>query len=233
MKKINLKFNLVFIILILSKTLYAQKDVTKFLGIPVDGSKTEFIKNLKSKGFTPLNINKDILTGEFNGTKVNIQIDTNNNKVSRIMVSDTNIMDEASIKIRFNNLCQQFMKNERYITLSEKNYYIPESEKISYEMTVNNKLYDAVFFQKPEIEENSIEEKSEIRTLILSRYSKEQIENPTDEIKKEIDDKIMSYLVEKTSKKVVWFRIFNYSLNQYFISIYYDNEYNRAIGEDL
>ena len=39
------------ILLIFSEGLYAQKDVTKFLNIPVDGSKTAMTQKLKAKGF--------------------------------------------------------------------------------------------------------------------------------------------------------------------------------------
>ena len=38
-------------LLIVAGTLRAQTDVTRFLGIPVDGSKTEMIQKLKEKGF--------------------------------------------------------------------------------------------------------------------------------------------------------------------------------------
>ena len=37
-----------FLLLILPVTLYAQKDVTQFLDIPIDGYKVEMIKKLKS-----------------------------------------------------------------------------------------------------------------------------------------------------------------------------------------
>lgn len=37
-------------LLISSLFIYAQQDVTKFLGIPVDGSKSEMIQKLKAKG---------------------------------------------------------------------------------------------------------------------------------------------------------------------------------------
>lgn len=56
--------------------------ITKFLGIPVDGSKTSMIQKLKQKGFT-YNSYADCLTGEFNGRKVNLFVATNNNKVWR------------------------------------------------------------------------------------------------------------------------------------------------------
>ncbi len=71
----------IFTLLILPLGLYAQKDVTQFLEIPVDGYKSEMIEKLKSRGFTINRKSEDILDGEFNGTKVNILIGTNNNKV--------------------------------------------------------------------------------------------------------------------------------------------------------
>ena len=38
------------LLLIVSTTVFAQKEVTKFLGIPVDGFKSEMIQKLKAKG---------------------------------------------------------------------------------------------------------------------------------------------------------------------------------------
>ena len=91
-------------LLISSIVIYAQEDVTKFLGIPVDGSKSEMIQKLKAKGYTSSQHNKDILVGEFNGTDVNIHIATNNNKVCRIMVCDANNIDERSIQPKFRSI---------------------------------------------------------------------------------------------------------------------------------
>ena len=72
-----------------------NKTLLNFLGIPVDGSKSEMIQKLKAKGYTSSQHNKEILVGEFNGTDVNIHIATNNNKVCRIMVCDANSIDEG------------------------------------------------------------------------------------------------------------------------------------------
>ena len=138
----------VVMLFVFSTALYAQKDVTKFLGIPVDGTKTAMIQKLKAKGFQ-YNSSGDYLTGEFNGRDVRISVVTNNNKVYRIMVVDDNNSDETSIKIRFNTLCRQFENNKKYIPLGD--YTLSEEEDISYEMTVNNKRYEAVYYQQPEI----------------------------------------------------------------------------------
>lgn len=50
MKKKN---SLLFILLMYSLTMLAQKDITKFMGIPVDGFKKDMIQKLKAKGFAP------------------------------------------------------------------------------------------------------------------------------------------------------------------------------------
>lgn len=151
MYRILKKSKLFFVLLIMPLTSYAQKDVTQFLGIPVDGSKPEMVQKLKAKGYTISPYNKDVLVGEFNGTEVNIYIVTNNNKVCRIMVADANTIGEVDIRIRFNKLLQQFNNNKKYMSLPEDSILknsIPEDEDISYELLVKNKRYEALFYQK-------------------------------------------------------------------------------------
>ena len=218
----------VVMLFVFSTALYAQKDVTKFLGIPVDGTKTAMIQKLKAKGFQ-YNSSGDYLTGEFNGRDVRISVVTNNNKVYRIMVVDDNNSDETSIKIRFNTLCRQFENNKKYIPLGD--YTLSEEEDISYEMTVNNKRYEAVYYQQPEITD-SIAFVKEAQSTLLSKYTEEQLANPSDEIKQEIRDAALSYTMDLCSKKTVWFMIGEYA-REYYIVMFYDNEYNHADGEDL
>ena len=79
MKKKN---SLLFILLMYSLTMLAQKDITKFMGIPVDGFKKDMIQKLKAKGFEYDN-EIDLLTGEFNGEKVNIFVATQSNNAMR------------------------------------------------------------------------------------------------------------------------------------------------------
>ena len=59
-----------FILIILPFVSYAQKDVTQFLDIPVDGYKPEMTQKLKSKGFTINKYSEDLFDGEFNGSKI-------------------------------------------------------------------------------------------------------------------------------------------------------------------
>lgn len=208
----------------------AQTDVTKFLGIPVDGSRSEMIRTLKTKGFTQSPVDKDVLIGKFNGMDVNVHIATNNDKVCRIMVCDVNTMNETDIRFRFNALCEQFKNNSKYCSLSEEDPKIKEGEDISYEMSAHNKRYQAIFFQIPDTTTTNYKE--ELQYLIYSKYTKEQIENPSEEILQDIYKMENNYALYKATKKLVWFMICEY-YGKYYIIIYYDNEYNRANGEDL
>lgn len=127
--------------MILSVPLFSQNTI-KFLGIPIDGTKQQMITALESKGFE-YNHEYDILSGEFNGTDVDILIQTVNNEVWRLAICDRSGTSEENIKIRFNILFRQFLDNGKYY-LSDGNV-IDEDEDISYEMLVRNKRYEASF----------------------------------------------------------------------------------------
>ena len=225
MKKILLFLVLCFI----SIFSMAQTDVTKFLGIPVDGSKSEMIRKLKTKGFKQSPDAADVLTGKFNGTDVNVYIVTNNDKVCRIAVYDKNTMNETDIRIRFNVLCEQFKNNSKYCSLSEEEPKIKEDENISYEMSVHNKRYEADFYQI--LDTTTTNYKEEFKYLVLSKYTKEQI--VSEEILQDIYKMKNNYVRDKVTKKPVWFMISSDRYGEYYIAMFYDNEYNRAQGEDL
>lgn len=232
----------VVMLLTISTILYAQKDVTRFLGIPVDGSKSEMIQKLKAKGYR-YNSTLDRLEGEFNGSQVYLSVVTNNNKVWRILVEDAIASGETDIRIRFNKLCRQFQKNDRYISYSSSNFFLSENEDLSYEMTVNNKRYEAAYCQLPAIIEpinilpdsiQNVLEKSaqgnaellKMQKYIFSKYPIEEIED------REKLVQITNEFMETTLKKTVWFMI-NQQYDRYKILMFYDNEYNRSNGEDL
>ena len=217
---------------LLTLSLYAQNDVTTFLGIPVDGFKSEMRQKLITKGFTPKKVGtNEYLEGEFNGTDVLIYIVTNNNKVYRIMVCDANTQDEANIKIRFNRLVNQFKNNKKYTSLDQ--YTISDTEDISYEMNVHKKNFDALFYQNPDMEKvDTLALQNKIREQLLKKYKPEQLENPTEEMNQEAQAIAMSIGMDMIFKKPVWFRICEH-YGKYFITIFYDNEYNHANVEDL
>ena len=220
---------LLFIVLAMIATITSfaqQKDVTNFLGIPVDGTVLSMKQKLVSKGFVPKKVGtNEFLEGEFNGTDVHVWIATNNNNVYRIMLCDKNTVDEAQIKIRFNNLVKQFENNKRYHAFAD--YSLSDKEDISYEMGINNKEYVAYYLQDPDFE--NIDAK--IQTAIEEKYSAEELKNPSETVKNDIKDitnKILGYHFMKR----VWFKIARVN-GEYFICMFYDNEYNHANGEDL
>lgn len=210
---------LLFIVLAMIATITSfaqQKDVTSFLGIPVDGTVLSMKQKLVSKGFVPKKMGDlEWLEGEFNGTDVRVRIFTNKNKVYRILLADKNTMDEAQIKIRFNNLVSQYENNKRYIPLDK--YTLSDEENISYEMTVNKKNYDALFCQVPNMEKAD--------TLA-------ELKNPSEEITKEYQNTAIKIGTELMLMKIVWFSICERD-GEYYIKMFYDNEYNRSHGEDL
>lgn len=219
-----------FFMALLAVVMFAQKDVTTFLGIPVDGTKSEMKKKLISKGFEVVP-GQEFLKGEFNGYDVHVYIATNNNKVCRIMLCDAIHRSEANIKVRFNTLIEQFKSNKRYLSLDD--YTISDDVDISYEMNIQNKEFDALFFQKPDVEQiDTVAIDEALREKMLVKYTKEQLENPTKEIEKELGLLRVEYLLEYIKKKPVWFTISSFE-DEYYITMYYDNEYNRANGEDL
>jgi hypothetical protein len=194
------------------------------MGIPVAGFKPEIKKKLREKGFSPSLSNSDVFVGEFNGKQVNLHIVTNNNKVYRIMVADVNPVSEADIKIRFNTLCQQFNANKKYLSLDSiiSKYSIPDDENISYEMSINNKRYEAIFYQKTkEYDSLSIESKNLVNK---ESFTDKDSERFTAILEKMVDD--------RNYNKVVWFMI-NELNGEYYITMFYDNKYNQANGEDL
>lgn len=187
----------------------------KFLGIPIDGKKADMISAIKNKGFEY--IGDDYLSGDFNGNKSQIFVHTNRNIVDRICVFYANTVDEAQIKIDFNNLLRQFQNNEKYVEFVE-NEFIPDDEDISYEISVHKKRYDVSFHPKPELTDE----------IILAIKAKK--ESMTDE---EYESYQTSWLLEQYDRGIVWFTITEYGYNKYGLTIYYDNERNRSHGEDL
>lgn len=223
------KLVLIFITLLFSVSMFAQEDVTKFLGIPVDGFKPEMVRSLKAKGFVQHPYNADILTGEFNGREVNVGVVTNNNKVYRIFLQDKYTVSETDIKIRFNTLCSQFKNNKKYISIGDQS--IPEDEDISYEIGVKNKRYEATFFQTPE-KIDTLGMQAQLLEALKVLYTEEELANPTEEMQTKMLELKMLYTYKLIDSKQVWFMIDQVGSN-YRILMYYDNKRNQANGEDL
>ncbi len=218
---------IIFVVFVLFTTICAtaqtstkqEKGVTTFLGIPVDGTKQAMIQKLKNKGFT-YDAKADVLKGEFNGRDVKISVVTNKNKVYRIVVNDANYtIDESQIKKRFNNLCEQFKNNPKYIYYGD--FTIAEDEDILYEMTANHKSYEGYVVQISK--EYLVDLGLKVANGEIKQEGNKYIDTKTG---KKID------LEEIAMNKVVWFTISD-DFGKYGITIYYENGYNKSKGEDL
>lgn len=175
------KFLTLLAMIAISASVFAQKEVTQFMGIPVDGSPTEMIKKLKAKGFTTdEDVMRDVkqglidldgpevLTGRFNGEYVRLYLNVGTNNVWRISLVDKNSRDETQIKIRFNTLVRQFEGNGKYVPYVDEQT-IADDEDISYQMTVNKKQYQAGFVQKGE--DGTVDEKRFVWFTIGEGYN--------------------------------------------------------------
>ena len=232
MKKIVL-----FILLMLPVAVMAQKDVTTFLGIPVDGTKDAMIHKLAQKGFKKAPYGKGYdMTGEFNGEKVELNIVTYKNKVWRIAVADKTIRPESDIRIRFNNLVDQFDTNNKYIPVNfgQQNFKIQFDENISYEMMVNNKRYQAAYYQIVDVSKiDTSEIQNSIKQALIKKYGESAVEKKETAVVTEAQKLAIEHYTDILDHKHVWFMINRQGYNNYSIFLYYDNEYNHFSNEDL
>lgn len=147
------------------------------------------------------------------------------------MVCDAKTMGETDIKIRFNRLCDQFSNNKNYIELDEDGQKIPDDENIRYEISVHDKRYEAIFYQVPNTTD-TLALQNDMKAFALTKYSEEQLANPTPEIQEDIVKMAFDFTMQRMTMKPVWFMISEH-YGKYYITMFYDNEYNRANGEDL
>ena len=186
------------------------------------------IQKIKEKGYL-YNSNYDRLEGEFNGRDVFIYVVTNNNKVYRILVEDAVYSSEGDIKIRFNTLLRQFENNnQKYFSMSTEDGELSESEDISYEMTVNNKRYEAAFIQTNNTLD-SVTLSKKMEEFNKENYGDDYLLDMTDE---QILDASIKFFLSLYIDNSVWFMI-NERYGRYGILLYYDNNRNRANGEEL
>lgn len=224
-----------------------------FLGIPVDGTKMNMIRAIEAKGFEYDRLN-ECLTGEFNGKNAYVFVHSNHDNVDRIMVSYSNI-SKKQIRDEYNHLLRQFKNNSKYIELLD-NEEIPENENIPYEITLNDKTYAAAFYYLPQ--SISVKElANEMKALILAIRKGDKVEG-LEELGLDMDafsgvvdasEEEWKELIELSEDdwidvvkhlffggfqdNTVWFRICEGTFDDFSICIYYDNERNKANGEDL
>ena len=135
-------FNIIVLSLLVISAYGQNSGALKFLGIPIDGPKAQFVAALKAKGFYYSSVSEGY-KGQFNGKDVDVYVHTNHNLVDRVYVAFP-YTNEEGIRIEFNRLLAQFKDSSKYMDL-DMNEEIPAEDDISYEITVNNKRYQASF----------------------------------------------------------------------------------------
>lgn len=130
------------LLMLLTLSLSAQNNdnVMKFMGIPIDGPKSEMIEKLNEKGFVPVQQEIDLenaennvikyggeltggrlrerdgeyfLHGYFDGKSCHLIIVSYNKKVYQIMVAFESPFDELNAKVQFNSYIEKL--EEKYV----------------------------------------------------------------------------------------------------------------------
>lgn len=225
MKKLFIFISLLIfnVIISFSQSIDEQYDVTKFLGIPVDGSKKEMINKLKDKGFKMRKFgNSKMLYGNFNNNDVYLNIQTNHDKVYRVIVFDANTYGSRSIKTRWNNLCYQFKNNPNYFSVND--YEKSEDENI------DNYLHEqALFYQQPI---DSLVGNKTINEMTTRKTAGEFDTLSTAELKLEFERTYTLNKIKAMYHKTVWFTIVDFG-EGYRLVLYYENGLNKDDGSDL
>lgn len=176
---------LITLLSLISVVCFGQNEgALKFLGIPVDGTASQFATELKSKGFT-YSTTTEGYKGQFNGKSVDVFIHTNHNLVDRVYVAFP-FTNEEGIRVEFNSLLGQFEDNNKYMDLC-LNKEIPADDDISYEITIKNKRYQASFsYFNPD--RDLIEFSDALLDKLSSFFTEEQLAKLKVVFKKSIED---------------------------------------------
>lgn len=215
----------IIILLVYSISTWAQNDITRFLGIPVDGTKEEMIEKLKAKGFSEYPHDQNFLYGKFNGRDVLVQPQTSGNKVWRIFIIDATPSSKADIKTRYNELCRQFMNNPGYLSPQvESDVLIPDNEDIQANPTDSDRRHEAFFWQLSPWDTEKAD------SISRSKYTDAQKAKLTSAEKQEMK-KIIARQIKINQNKLVWFTIL-YDSPDYYIMLFYENKNNKTNGEN-
>ena len=133
----------------------AQSDVTKFLGIPVDGSVDTMARKLEAKGFKreyPYDESRsNFFIGKYDGDN-NAEIILFSNRDGIVyqirVVKEEKIFNANLAKYKYNSLIRRF--NEKWTYYNLYGSEIPEEEDIAEKFREGESSYSAFFIQLPD-----------------------------------------------------------------------------------
>lgn len=196
------------------------------MGIPVDGSKQKVEFALRQKGFRRDAAVSERMVGSFNGRRSYVFIHTNHQKVDRIMVVDIQPSAAKNAKEYFNILLNQLEDRVEYFKLLGEP--IRDDEDIEYEMTVNNKAYDAsyAYFSEQDFKAAVEDVTTEVFEEKLSgKHAGVDMESLAEK-------RVIKRVLDKTRGQLS-FSLLRHQSGRFSVAIYYDNLTNRPHGEDL
>ena len=231
------------LLMLLTLSLNAQDNIIKFMGIPVDGTKSEMISKLKQKGFT-YDYDNDMFKGSFNGDAIQGIIETYNDKVYNIrFIYDVSGFNKSMVINRFNSLVLKYDTNEKYLSKIKidkalnniESYQIDPYEDIDYEIR-NGKTYFATYYYNYGKDLSDTTGMYQFKKDLYNRYSNlaSLYERNIEEVVDALGGIEALYVLEKLEQDKVWFFILDgFESNTYNIMFYYNNKRNAPNGEDL
>ena len=228
---------LAFVFTMLTVQTITGAQTTRFLGIPVDGPKSEMVQKLIEKVYN-YHADEDYFTGFYFGSPVYLFIQTVNGKVSRVVVYDIPQRSEDEIRDRFNLVYDKFKMSSRY-TQYQSDTKIAEKESIARKMRQHKKLYKAVFNQVKE-------EPANPQNIVLASQAPEEGETINERLlnddyterRRRIHAKALAHINEhvvesnETNLNKVWFAI-SEKFGKFALILFYDNIANLLDEERL
>lgn len=231
------------LLMLLTLSLSAQNDgVIKFMGIPVDGSKSDMILKLKQKGFT-YDYENDIFSGKFDGESISGMIQTYNDKVYNIRFThDVTGFNKSVVIHKFNLFVSKYNFNEKYMSCIEfdkatkgiDTYQIDDYEDINYEMK-KGKVYRAQYYYKYEKDLSDTTGYYQYKIETITKFSdlaRSQGVNIDDYINEDTLQAL--FFMHRLEQDLVQFYIIEgMNYNTFLIMFDYYNRRNAPNGEDL
>lgn len=151
LSSMKIKFLVLFTSIFFSLSISAQREVTTFMGIPIDGTTENMIRELNNKNFKLLSQHgyngNIIMEGMFNGDWAQIMIFHNRNLVHSIVVS-IRLTGAKAAKTAFNHIHAQMSRSWKYWPHQDSSIpYIPNNADIDYELRCDNDKYKLDFSQ--------------------------------------------------------------------------------------
>ena len=132
--------------LMFALTMQAQKDITTFKGVPVDGNRQAVVVKLKANGCK--SGKKNNLITDFADGRYNVKVLSGGKGVYQVRLTDMEVTENLdSIINRYNSLVDWF-RNNPYYTEYEYNRYIYRGNDDTHIKYINENWYYAEFFQK-------------------------------------------------------------------------------------